>query len=82
MAAGRFYVTRPDEKKDGYVTGEWLKGTVSRADAEEEALALLADRRDTVTAVYFWDLRWNQFGPMWTEKDRRVKRLLKERRAA
>ncbi len=61
---GRFLITRPG-RKPGFTTSEWLKGSVTKADAADEALALLTDPRDTITAVYFWNDRHNQFDGVW-----------------
>lgn len=56
-----FMVTRPFTKKVGFYRSEWLKGEVDREDVGSEALALLDDPRDTITAVYVWSEREQAF---------------------
>jgi hypothetical protein len=63
--SGRLYVTRPHPRKPGFVTGEWLRGGVEKCDAPDEAQALLEDPRDTISGVYFWSNRFNQFDGTW-----------------
>jgi len=55
-----FCVTRPG-KKPGRVTSEWLKGCIDKHDVEDEAQALLADPRDTITQVSVWSIKEEQF---------------------
>lgn len=57
----RFNVGRPDPKKKGFHTSEWLKGTVDRADVADEAQALLTDPRDTIESVHVWSEGEQQF---------------------
>ncbi len=63
----RFYVARLDD--DGKSTGgKWLKGSTTADDVESEALALLADRRDTIWLVNVWSQRDQQFVFSYKEK--------------
>ena len=54
-------VSRPFAAKSGFTHSEWLPGEVDAEDAEDEALALLTDPRDTISHVYIWSLREQQF---------------------
>lgn len=56
-----FMVTRPFATKPGFHRSEWLKGEVDREDVGAEALALLADKRDTITLVCVWSQREQAF---------------------
>ena len=47
--------------KPGKPQGQWLKATTTADDVESEALALLADPRDTITFVEVWSVRDQQF---------------------
>lgn len=49
-------VSRPAPKRKYPVTMETLRGTVHGSEVEEEAKALLADPRDTITAVFVWSV--------------------------
>lgn len=57
----RLHATRPHPKKRGFFTSEWLTGTVDKDDVASEALALLDDPRDTITAIHVWSTREHQF---------------------
>ena len=57
----RLCLTRPNQKKPGFFTTEWLKGESDHADVESEARALLDDPRDTITDIGVWSVRENQF---------------------
>ena len=52
-----FCIDRPNEKKPGFHTSEWLAGEVERAEVEEQAQALLTDPRDTIAGVSVWSLK-------------------------
>ena len=56
-----FMVTRPFAKKVNFFRSEWLAGEVYREDVGSEALALIDDPRDTITAVYVWSEREQAF---------------------
>ncbi len=49
-----FLVTRPHRSKAGFFTSEWLSGLTQKDDVTSEALAILADKRDTVSSVSVW----------------------------
>lgn len=51
----RLVVHRPDTKAKVHRT-EWVKGEMEGDDVESEALALLADPRDTITSVDVWSV--------------------------
>ena len=55
----RLHVTRPGMR--GRVASDWLAGHVDSDDIEAEALALLADARDTILAVDAWSIHEGQF---------------------
>ncbi len=50
-------VTRPFATKTGFFRSEWLSGETCKDEVESEALAILADKRDTVTSVSVWSVR-------------------------
>ena len=54
-------VTRPFATKAGFHRSEWLKGAVEREDVGPEAMALLADKRDTITHVCVWSEKEQAF---------------------
>lgn len=58
-------IVRPHPRKPEFFTSEWLKGETMHADAADEALALLADPRDTISSVWLWDTKLQQFGMRW-----------------
>lgn len=65
----RFMVGRPCTRKGRpAVVTEWLRGSVAKLDVEAEARALLADPRDTITHVYVWSLRDQQFVGIFKEQ--------------
>lgn len=66
---GKFLVTRPDTKRAGRFTSEWLPGHVEADSAADEAEALLTDPRDTIVGVYLWDSRAQQFAGKWLRKE-------------
>lgn len=51
-----FCLTRP-AKKPGFFKSEWLKGETGYDDVIDEAQALLADSRDTITSIGVWSLK-------------------------
>lgn len=57
----RLCVTRPCATKPGFFRSEWLKGSVDRADVEDEARALLQDPRDSIQHVAVWSVTEGQF---------------------
>ena len=61
-------VVRPG-KKAGFNSSEWLKGSVEKADVEEEVHALLTDPRDSITAVSVWSELEEQFAGTFTLRD-------------
>jgi hypothetical protein len=62
VSAYTLYVERPHPKKKGFFRGEWLQpARGSDVDAQEEARALLSDPRDTISHVFVWSNRFNQF---------------------
>ncbi len=62
---GQFNVVR-DSKTWVKPKSQWLSGGVDKADAEEEAIALLTDPRDNIVGVYYWSDRYQQFDGKWT----------------
>ena len=55
-------VTRPFVSKPGFFRNEWLRGkSYDGEDAAQEALALLADTRDTIVRVNVWSESEGQF---------------------
>lgn len=56
-----FCVTRPHGTKKGFVSSEWLKGSIEREDVSSEAQALLTDPRDTINYVAVWSDREHCF---------------------
>ena len=59
-------------KKSHHIgTSQWLSGDTNRDDVESEALALLADPRDTIRSVHVWSVREEQFIGAYTQKDRK-----------
>jgi hypothetical protein len=56
----RLLVVRTSKGKTGH-RNEWLPGTVPTWDADEEAQALLTDRRDSILRVHVWSDREQQF---------------------
>ena len=56
-----FMVTRPFATKPGFHRSEWLRGDVEREDVGSEALALIDDPRDSISAVYVWSQREQAF---------------------
>jgi len=60
-----FNITRAPKRAGGRPSSEWIPGFVERDDADAEARALLADPRDTITGVYLWSNRHNQFVDKW-----------------
>jgi hypothetical protein len=55
-----FLVVRPSKGRTPVRT-EWLKGQVSAGDVDDEADALLTDKRDTILRVHVWSDREEQF---------------------
>lgn len=56
-----FCVSRPHSRKKGFHRSEWLKGAVENEDVGPEALALIEDKRDTITHVAVWSEREQSF---------------------
>ena len=67
MGTHSFNVTRAPRRTGARPSSQWLPGTVELDEAQAEALALLADPRDSITGVYLWSNRWNQFVNKWTK---------------
>lgn len=57
----RLCVVRPFVTKPGFYRSQWLDGAVDGGEVEDEARALLADPRDTITYVGLWSEREQQF---------------------
>ena len=64
-----FCVRRPHKRKPDHYTTEWLSGEVSKEDAQAEAEALLADKRDSILSVSLWSTRECQFVTTWIRQD-------------
>jgi hypothetical protein len=56
----RFLVTRPSKGRNKW-RSEWLPGQVPTWDAEDEAQALLTDKRDSILVVQVWSVKEDQF---------------------
>lgn len=57
-----FCVSRPNPKKPGFFSSEWLSGEMTDPDdLIEQARSLLEDPRDTINNVSVWSDRENQF---------------------
>lgn len=54
-------VTREYASKKGFYRTEWLSGTVEADEVEDEAMALLTDPRDRISAVSVWSEREQQY---------------------